>query len=502
VEQAWPCSTFFVISMSRMKKHLPVLLILLFLAFLYFRTMAPGLSWAFDGADGGDLVTAASTGGIPHPSGYPTYLLFASLFLKLPVGSLAYRTNLLSGVCTILTAGMIYKIERSLGQSIFSATVASLAFGTFPLVWSQAIITEVNALNGLFTALLFYFFITKPSHSPLDFVWGILAGLGLGNHLIILFMLPLVFAVKGRQVEVPIIEVPGRQSIFARIAIYARRLAGLCLGLGVYFLIPVRASAKAPVNWGNAVSRDGLIWLVTGKLYWGRLDDLNGNYLMAGIQAWSHFLVEQLGIFGLLLVFIVLAFLFKRSHFYLASAWLVLIYSVFSILYYSPDSYVYLIPVLISISIWMGLGSEWVIERISTKYRYFKPAAELGIIAFILIHAILELPKMDLSADHTAERYAQVLLNSAPNKAIIFTEGDEATFALWYFHYSYHQRPDIALVSSDLLTQPWYKDVLNYTYPDLIIGDRSQEQDVILDNPLRTVCQSRPDLQEAISCSP
>ncbi len=132
-------------------------LICLFLGALYWATLAPGLTWAFDGADGGDLITAAATGGVPHPSGYPTYLLLASAFLRIPLGSLAYRTNLLSAVCTVAAALVIYATVRSVDKSDVSASIASLAFGTFPLVWSQAIITEVYALHGLFVALLLRF---------------------------------------------------------------------------------------------------------------------------------------------------------------------------------------------------------------------------------------------------------------------------------------------------------------------------------------------------------
>jgi len=39
---------------------------------LYARTLAPGLTWAHHAADGGDLLAAALTVGVPHPSGYPT----------------------------------------------------------------------------------------------------------------------------------------------------------------------------------------------------------------------------------------------------------------------------------------------------------------------------------------------------------------------------------------------------------------------------------------------
>src|SRR5258708_26109081 len=73
-------------------------------------TLAPGLSWANNGADGGDLITAAATGGVAHPSGYPTFLLLARLFQFLPWGTIAYRTNLMSAVFTALTALLVYDI--------------------------------------------------------------------------------------------------------------------------------------------------------------------------------------------------------------------------------------------------------------------------------------------------------------------------------------------------------------------------------------------------------
>ena len=223
---------------------------------------------------------------------------------------------------------------------------------------------------------------------------------------------------------------------------------------------------------------------------------------MGGCPGVELFSGKAIGHCRIFLIFIVLALLLKPSRLYLASVWLVLVYSAFSILYYSPDLYVYLIPALISFSIWMGLGSEWITERSPSKFPYFKPMAIFGILAFLVIRGILAIPAMNLSADHTVERYAQLVLNSAPARAVIFTEGDEATFSLWYFHYAYHQRPDIAVVCDDLLVQPWYRDVLKQNYPDLVVPEHPQEQDIIRDNPQRTMCQLAPDLQASLNCLP
>jgi hypothetical protein len=488
--------------MNRINRIIIPVLLGLFLGGLYLCTLAPGLSWAYDGADGGDLVTAAATGGIPHPTGYPTYLLIASAFLKIPFGSLAYRTNLMSSVCTVIAALMIYKIVRSMHQSILFAFIASLVFGTFQLVWSQAIITEVNALNALFVTLLIYFFIAGGSHRWMGLIGGIVAGLGIGNHLSTIFILPLMFVDKTHPGNLPLNKELRKKPFSSYIKLIAHRLIGLCFGLSIYLLIPIRARAQAPVNWGNAVNWNGLIWLVSGKMYWGRLINFNGSYLLAGIQAWSHFLIQQLGIIGLLLIFIVLGVLFKPSRLYITTGWLVLVYSAFSILYYSPDSYVYLIPALISLSIWIGLGSKWITEKVSQRFPFLKPVMIIAISAFFILRPILAIPVMSLSADRDVEQYAQTILNLAPAQAILFSEGDEATFSLWYFHYVYHLRPDIAVISRDLLVQPWYSTVLRHNYPDLVIPDDPQEPDIILDNPQRPICRLAPDLQASIECSP
>jgi hypothetical protein len=465
--------------------------------------MPQGLTWAYDGADGGDLVTAAATGGVPHPPGYPTYLLAASAFLQLPIGSLAYRTNVLSATCTVLAALVIYLLVRTWDQGFFTATVASLAFGTFPLVWSQAIITEVYALNALFVAALLYLCVRgNTTRRRTLFVGGLIAGLALGNHLSIIFMLPLLFIsnwdprnlARNARTE-------GSLPFSGRVPIVWRVL-GLLVGLTVYLVIPLRAQVQAPVNWGNPVNSQGLIWLVSGRAYWNRLGDFSPSYLWSGTQAWSHFLLQQLGIPGLLLVAIVLAVLFKRSWMYLATSWLILVYSALAILFYSPDSYVYLIPALFALSIWMGFGANWIVQQVSSRLSRIKLVAIVIILAYLALRALLMIPSMSLSSDRQAEQYAQTVLASAPARALIFTKGDEATFSLWYFHYAYHERPDVAVISSDLLIQPWYRIVLMHTYPDLIVSDNALQPEIIRGNPARPACQLGSDLQAAIRCSP
>ena len=180
---------------------------------------------------------------------------------------------------------------------------------------------------------------------------------------------------------------------------------------------------------------------------------------------------------------------------------MIIIYSAFSIVYYSPDSYVYLIPVLISFSIWVGLSSAWVADQVSRRFPRFKAIPMLCIGAIFILRALWAIPAMNLSSNRVAEQYAQTILKSAPSQALIFTTGDEATFSLWYFHYAYHQRPDIAVICTDLLIQPWYRNVLTNTYPGLVVPDLPGVENLTSANSRRPICQLKSDLQPRIECS-
>src|SRR5690349_9897765 len=124
-----------------LRRFLPALILGVSLFIIYLRTLAPGLTWANSGSDGGDLISAAATGGIAHPTGYPLYLLLARLFQFIPLGSLAFRTNLMSAIFSMVASLLVYKIvtQASSGPQEHAwpaGLAAGYAFGLAPLVWS------------------------------------------------------------------------------------------------------------------------------------------------------------------------------------------------------------------------------------------------------------------------------------------------------------------------------------------------------------------------------
>ncbi len=61
---------------------------------LYWRTLAPDVV----GHDAGEFQFVPAIFGIPHGTGYPLYLLVGKAWSWLPLGSVAWRMNLLSAL--------------------------------------------------------------------------------------------------------------------------------------------------------------------------------------------------------------------------------------------------------------------------------------------------------------------------------------------------------------------------------------------------------------------
>jgi len=112
-------------------------------------------------------------------------------------------------------------------------------------------------------------------------------------------------------------------------------------------------------------------------------------------------------------------------------------------------------------------------------------------------------PQVDASHDQRAEVFGNNVLSIAPTRAIVFAKGDEAVFTLWYFEYALRTRPDLAIVSTDLLQFKWYLQTLNSTYPDLNLpGPFPFVETVVEANPTRPVCYVQYVQLAEINCLP
>ncbi len=436
---------------ARGQSHLAFagLVILVTLA-VYTQTLAPDITWSHDGQDGGDLITAIMSDGVPHPPGYPTYLLLASPLVRLPCRTPAWRTNLFSAICAAgasgLTALAVMQIAEDVGRTSrvakLSGITAGLMLAFSPVLWSQAVITEVYTLVALLAALLLFLTVllqTRPSALRAS-AFGGLFGLALGASLTLsLSGLPILFILSRRW------------------KMLAWILGGLVIGLGVFAALPLRALNQSPVNWGDPFTLNGFWWLVSAQLYREYVFALPLDSMNMRTLAWASAVARQFTPIGALISgwgFVRLWNVNPR----LAGATLAMFagWSVFAIGYNTTDSYVHLIPAFVVMAIWLGKG----LAELSSKVNWPTGALWGLMLVLTIAQVVSGWSSADLRADRVATDFGQAIMAQAPERAILLTAQDAHTFTLWYYRYVLKQRSDVTIVDQRMLDMPWYRAVL------------------------------------------
>lgn len=168
----------------------------------YFYTLQPSVGLE----DSGEFLTAAHHLGVPHPPGYPIWTILAFIWQFLvPFGNIAWRINLMSAVFGSVAVGLAALIISKTGHLmgarvgflraldpalvnvfVLAASVsAALMLAFSPVMWSQAIITEVYALNAFFlllTLVLLYRWSFEPERRWRLYLAAFIWGVSLTNH--------------------------------------------------------------------------------------------------------------------------------------------------------------------------------------------------------------------------------------------------------------------------------------------------------------------------------
>lgn len=100
--------------------------------------------------DPAELQVLALAGGIPHGTSYPLYVWLVRLFVKLPLGPIAFRFNLFSSLCGALTlvalGALVALFARREGTRAWLA--GAFAAGVFAVGHS---FTQVSIFTGMYT---------------------------------------------------------------------------------------------------------------------------------------------------------------------------------------------------------------------------------------------------------------------------------------------------------------------------------------------------------------
>ena len=112
-------------------------------------------------------------------------------------------------------------------------------------------------------------------------------------------------------------------------------------------------------------------------------------------------------------------------------------------------------------AIWIGLGVLAVIDFLSKKLSAVNSSVLATVLCLLLVPTLMAKENWDdhdRSRRYTARDVATNYLNSCAPNAIIFTNGDNDTFPLWYAQEVEGIRTDIRVVNLSLFNTDWYID--------------------------------------------
>ena len=196
--------------------------------------------------DSGELVTAVYLLGIPHPSGYPLYVLLGKLWtLAVPLGSIAYRMSLFSAACAAASAALLHRLcalagPRTRWPRPSRRCCSPSARASGPRRTCSASMRS----NALFVALAtggrvrLASLAAKPSRSgspssaaasarPTTRSWR---------------------STASRSPRFALVTEPG---LLRRPRVCSRGAGGVRRGLLPYLYLPLRSRADPPLDWGN-----------------------------------------------------------------------------------------------------------------------------------------------------------------------------------------------------------------------------------------------------------
>ncbi|HEY63886.1 MAG TPA: DUF2723 domain-containing protein [Caldilineae bacterium] len=253
---------------------------------LYVRTAAPSVVALFD--DSLEFQLVLPTLGIAHPTGYPLYTLLGYLFTRWPLGSPAYKANLFSAVAGAMAVGALYLAGRELSGRRLAAMIAALYVAVIPVWWSQTTVAEVYALHGLIQVLLVW--VTLRWAHGVGSLWpvGLLLGLGLAHHRMILLLVPAVMWWSlARRPLLQMIRVAWRPTLRVAIA-----------PLLLYLYLPIRGRAITSLDGTYRNDWSGFWDWVTARSYTVFLAE-NPLDVHRDAGFYLDFVRDQLGYWGL-----------------------------------------------------------------------------------------------------------------------------------------------------------------------------------------------------------
>lgn len=401
-----------------------------------FAVYAAGACRTIYVGDSGELVAAVYLLGIPHPSGYPLYVLLGKLWtLLVPLGSVAFRMSLFSAATGAAACGILHWLARRLGLGRTAAATSALLLAFSPSFWAEANVQRVYTLNALFTALVtaaaFAWHRTRdPRLLALGFFF---CGLGATNHTF-MAIAAAALAAFALLSEPPLARQPRRAVLCA---------TAFAIGLLPYLYLPIRSRFDPPLDWGNPETPESFMNVVLRRDFWGRAwiegprdaVPIGADYLRSlGVELlWAGALLAAVGIV-----------VGAKRRWPVLFPLLVMAANVTAVALHGSrtDIFIwhrYYIPSYMMAAVLAGMGTQRLVERLPAALRAAPLVVPLGLL-------LTGWTEFDRSRYRLAEDFSRTLLASIPPGGHLIADDDNILFVLIYLHLVEDVRPDVDLI--------------------------------------------------------
>jgi hypothetical protein len=461
---------------------------------IYLPTVAPTVTLRNNGGDGGELVRAAWVLGIPHPTGYPLWVLLAHVATWLPLGEPAHRVALLSTLAAVAAIAMLALAAEELlhqadpkitGRIRYAGPLiggAALAFSL--LFWQQATIPETYALDSFLIALGLWLLLRWLRGNGVLWHASLVTALALANHLVSLSLLAtLVVAVLVRR------QRPARTEL-------AAAAAPFLLTVALYLFLLVRARAHPNANRGDPQTLTTLWTQVGAGEYHHFLTSRSPSQALLELARWPGRLRGQFTVVGAIAAvwsLFLIAVRAPRAAAVLVTAVLVDLLIVARDAAPAAPSYLHVSYLVLAMA--LGAGLLILPATFTSDQRAQQLAggvACLGGAALALFLAVHTQPAVNLHGDYTLETTARSDLAAVPPDGLLLTNGDNPLFALWYVQDVLDVRPDVTVWSLNLVLDPWYGREMHRRYATVIPANLPTDETAAADRVIVPNLRSRP----------
>jgi Protein of unknown function (DUF2723) len=454
--------------------------------------------------DSGDLITAAVVFGIAHPPGYPLLTILGHVASLVPIGSPAFRVNVLSAVFGVGSVGITalliaHLTARWQGRELVISTWASgaaalggallLAFST--QFWLYSLVTEVFALNAFFAAALLFTAVAwyrNPERMWAFRLFCLSAGLAMSNQQTIVALGPgllivLIAGMRRRQHGKWLPDAVMRREVLIGVALIA-------VGLLPYLYLPIAALGDPAINWGDPRTLDAFVRLVT------RADYGTGQLIAGGahgsvsdnLSLFGAYLAGAFGPVGCGLALVGLWWLARsRPAVAIGIATCFLVAGPIFLAYANPPTPAgllrgviarfYILP-SVPFAVFAGCGAyqmwSWLASIPGRARRPSLAPIGVGLAILVLLaqpiaSAVAHSAEVDQSNNRLTLQLTEDIFAPLEPNAILLSEGDTVILGSFYVQHAEQVRPDITVIAVPLLSATWYVDEVRRQHPDVVI---------------------------------